>query len=79
MTAAVVGLIAVTSTQLLWASLPAEPARLALAGVLFALSLVVLYRWKSKLATVVVVLGAALLRVRCSARVGCDVADTGQT
>jgi chromate transporter len=60
-TAAVVGLIVVTSAQLLWASLPAAPIELALAGVLFALSLAVLYRWKSKIATVVVVLGAALL------------------
>ncbi|HEU4325883.1 MAG TPA: chromate efflux transporter [Roseiflexaceae bacterium] len=60
-TAAVVGLILVTSVQLLWASLPAAPAEQALAAVLFALSLAVLYRWKSKLATVAVVLGAALL------------------
>ncbi|GAB4191557.1 MAG: chromate efflux transporter [Roseiflexaceae bacterium] len=60
-TAAVVGLILVTSVQLLWASLPAAPAQQALAAVLFALSLAVLYRWKSKLATVAVVLGAALL------------------
>ena len=60
-TAAVVGLIVVTSAQLVWASLPTTPIEVALAGVLFALSLAVLYRWKSKLATPVVVLGAAVL------------------
>lgn len=58
-TAAVVGLIVVTSAQLLWGILPINPIELALASTLFALSLVVLYRWKSKLATLVVVLGAA--------------------
>ncbi len=60
-TAAVVGLILVTSVQLLWTSLPAAPAEQALAVVLFALSLAVLYRWRSKLATAGVVLGAAVL------------------
>jgi chromate transporter len=60
-TAAVVGLIDITSAQLLWASLPTNPTERALAGVLFLLSLAVLYRWKSKLVTVVVVLGATLL------------------
>jgi chromate transporter len=60
-TAAVVGLIVVTSAQLLWKSVPSDPIELALASVLFVLSLALLYRWKSKLATVVVVLGAAVI------------------
>lgn len=60
-TAAVVGLIVVTSALLLRASLPSTSSELGLAGVLFILSLLVLYRWKSKLSTAVVVLGSALL------------------
>lgn len=60
-TAGVVGLIAVTSAGLLWSSRPATTPQLVLALVLFAASLVVLYRWKAKLVTLVVVLGSAAL------------------
>lgn len=60
-TAGVVGLIAVTSAKIIWAALPATPPRLALTALIFALALAVLYRWKSKLAVLAVVLGAGAL------------------
>lgn len=58
-TAGVVGLIAVTSAGILWSSRPMTISHLILALVLFAASLLLLYRWKAKLATLVVVLGSA--------------------
>lgn len=55
-TAGVVGLIAATAVELLGAAVPDIPA----AGI-FVLSLLVLYRWKSKAAIAVVVLAAGIL------------------
>lgn len=60
-TAGVVGLIAVTSAQIIWSALPASLPHLGLTGLIFALALVVLYRWKSKLAVLAVVVGAGVL------------------
>lgn len=58
-TAGVVGLITLTSAGILWSSRPATTAQLLLALVLFAVSLLILYRSKAKLTTLVVVLGSA--------------------
>ena len=55
-TAAVVGLIAATTVQLLLVALPDIPAVL-----IFILSLIVLYKWKAKAAVAGIVLGAGLL------------------
>lgn len=55
-TAGVVGLIAATAVELLGAALPDLPAVL-----IFVLSLVILYQWKTKAAVAIVVLGAGLL------------------
>jgi chromate transporter len=58
--AGVVGLIAVTAIQLGWNVARALPS-LGLGVTIFALSLAVLYVWKSKLNVLAVVVGAALL------------------
>lgn len=58
-TAGVVGLIAVTSASIVWATLPATTPQLLVALLLFAGSLVILSRWNAKLATPAVVLGCA--------------------
>lgn len=58
-TAAIVGLITVTSTGILWSSRPATTSQLLLALVLFVASLLILNRSKAKLTTLVVVLGSA--------------------
>ncbi len=56
--AGVVGLIAVTALQLGWSVAGSVPS-LALAAILFAASLALLYLWKSKLNVLAVVLGTA--------------------
>jgi chromate transporter len=55
-TAGVVGLIAATALQLLFVALPDVPA-----VIIFLLSLVAVYRWKSKASVAVIVLAAGLL------------------
>jgi chromate transporter len=60
-TAGVVGLIVVTSARIIWSALPASLLPLLLTGLIFGLGLLVLYRWKSKLAVLAVVLGAGAL------------------
>jgi chromate transporter len=60
-TAGVVGLIVVTSARIIWSALPTSLLPLILAGLIFGLGLLVLYRWKSKLAVLAVVLGAGVL------------------
>jgi chromate transporter len=57
-TAGVVGLIVVTSARIIWSALPTSLLPLLLTGLIFGLGLLVLYRWKSKLAVLAVVLGA---------------------
>ena len=59
-TAGVVGLIVVTTAGIVWSTRPEGGTALLLAGILFAIGLTVLYRWKSKAAVVVVVLGSGL-------------------
>jgi chromate transporter len=49
-TASVIGLIAVTSAELLWAARPQTPRDAILAAAIFIASLVIIYRWKSKIA-----------------------------
>jgi chromate transporter len=56
--AGVVGLIAVTALQLGWTVAGSVPS-IALGAILFAVALSLLYRWKSRLNVLVVVLGAA--------------------
>ncbi len=58
--AGVVGLIAVTALQLGWKVAQSVPS-LAIGATIFALSLAILYWWKSKLNVLAVVVGAALL------------------
>ena len=58
--AGVVGLIAVTAIQLGWNVAQSVPS-LLLGAAIFALSLTLLYLWKSKLNVLAVVVGAALL------------------
>lgn len=60
-TAAVVGLITVTTSQLIFAAWPREVAPAALALGIVAVSLWVLYRWKAKWVTAAVVLGSGAL------------------
>ncbi|MCA0354117.1 MAG: chromate efflux transporter [Chloroflexi bacterium] len=60
-TAAVVGLITVTTSQLIFAAWPREVAPALLALAIAALSLWVLYRWKAKWVTAAVVLGSGVL------------------
>lgn len=49
-TASVVGLIAVTAARLLWAARPTTPLDAILAAAIFIASLVIIYRWKTKIA-----------------------------
>ena len=58
--AGVVGLIAVTALQLGWNVAQSAPS-LTVGAAIFALSLAILYWWKSKLNVLAVVVGAALL------------------
>lgn len=58
--AGVVGLIAVTALQLGWNVARSVPS-LAIGATIFALSLAILYWWKSKLNVLAVVIGASLL------------------
>jgi len=58
--AGVVGLIAVTALELGWKVAQSVPS-LAIGAAIFALSIAILYWWKSKLNVLAVVLGAALL------------------
>ena len=60
-TAAVVGLIAVTSFGIVISTLPDTTLETFLAVALFLVDLLILYRWKSKAATAVVVLGSGLV------------------
>jgi len=60
-TAGVVGLIVVTSFGIVWSTLPNTPLEILLAGVVFLVDLLILYRWKSKAATPAVVLGSGLV------------------
>lgn len=60
-TAAVVGLITVTTSQLIFDAWPREVAPAVLALVIAALSLWVLYRWKAKWVTAAVVLGSGVM------------------
>jgi chromate transporter len=60
-TAGVIGLIVVTCAELIWSALPDRPAELALTTLIFVLGLAVLYRWKSKLSVLAVILGGGLL------------------
>ena len=55
-TAAVVGLIAATAVQLLFAALPDIPAL-----IIFTLALIMVYKWKAKAAVAGIILGAGLL------------------
>ncbi|GAA5529242.1 chromate efflux transporter [Herpetosiphon gulosus] len=60
-TAAVVGLITVTTSQLIFDAWPREVAPAVLALGIAAFSLWVLYRWKAKWVTAAVVLGSGVL------------------
>ncbi len=60
-TAAVVGLITVTTSQIIVAAWPRELAPAVLALAIAGLSLWVLYRWKAKWVTAAVVLGSGVL------------------
>ncbi|MBM7845084.1 chromate efflux transporter [Herpetosiphon giganteus] len=60
-TAAVVGLITVTTSQIILAAWPRELAPALLALLIAGLSLWLLYSWKAKWATAAIVLGAGVL------------------